>query len=1079
VTILTPGEDPLGRLGDGWAAAEHQVLVIDQMEELFTSCRDPAARAAFVDTVLDEVDRPGGTTLVVAALRADFYGHCASLPRLAEALTDTTVLLGPMSEAELRQAIEGPADVTGYRLDPGLVDVMLRDLADEPGSLPLLSHALLETWHRRTARTMTIAGYEESGGVRGAIARTAESVWDERLADEQREAARRVFLRLTELGEGTEDTRRRVHRSELASGLDRDETGELLAILADARLVTMDEDTVEVAHEALIREWPRLRGWLDDDREALRTHRHLTHAAEDWSERGKDPSELYRGPRLVAARELLAGELNPLEVEFLAASAAAEDAERQEAEAQAAARERAHRRLRVLLVGTAVALVAAITAGLVALSQRDRANDQADRAQEATVSAQVDRIVAEVPQLLDRDRALAGLLAIEAERLRPAPSTRAALLRTVTEEPRLRSTSYGGLAGYAGVAGYPDGRRLVAASSTGIDLWDTEAGELLASADVADTAGVVEVSDDGQLVATGSGDGMLRFWDADTLEPDGDPVAFDHRIRDVAFSADGSRAVVALGQVRSVVPITAASAPRVIDVARRRETGIVLGGHEQTANAVAVSPDGLIATGGNDRLIVLHDARTGRIVGPPLRLFDTVYTLDFSPNGELLVAGAFAASPTGQVATVFDVDSGEVVAELPGAEGLTDARFSPDGTRVLVASGTTQEWRVGSWDPVSPPIESQHGPAHAVSGAEHDLLVTGVDGTVTAWDTDAASSPLARLVPGAPPGGGVFHPDGSTFVVSDTDDTARVYARDTLEPLATVSVRGPGPRPQLAGATPVAFSPSGDVLAVGNREGAIRFFGGQSYAPLGPPIAVGELPVVGLEFSPDGAQVVVTQNLESVQGVHTVNVRRGTVTGLSPAIPFALAATFTPEGDQLVVTTAVGFAETYPVEDGVIGRGTGRVEAVQGTAATASFTPDGDRLVVGTLDGTLQVLDGETFEPTQDPIPVSPTFVAGIEISPDSALAVVQDLDTTVHLVELTGGGSPSASFPGTGSFGVPGFAPDGEVVLLPGPGGSVLFDLDVEEWRRTACARAGRALTAEEWDRYLSSAGDYDPTCR
>ena len=151
----------------------------------------------------------------------------------------------------------------------------------------------------------------------------------------------------------------------------------------------------------------------------------------------------------------------------------------------------------------------------------------------------------------------------------------------------------------------------------------------------------------------------------------------------------------------------------------------MLGGHEQTANAVAFSPDGLIATGGNDQLIVLHDARTGRIVGTPLRLFETVYTLDFSPDGELLVAGAFGASPAGQVAAVVDVDSGEFVAELSGAEGLTDARFSSDGTRVLVGSGTTQEWRVGSWNPVSPPIETQHGPAHAVSGAEHDLLGDG------------------------------------------------------------------------------------------------------------------------------------------------------------------------------------------------------------------------------------------------------------------------------------------------------------------------------------------------------------------
>ena len=151
---------------------------------------------------------------------------------------------------------------------------------------------------------------------------------------------------------------------------------------------------------------------------------------------------------------------------------------------------------------------------------------------------------------------------------------------------------------------------------------------------------------------------------------------------------------------------------------------------------------------------------------------------------------------------------------------------------------------------------------------------------------------------------------------------------------------------------------------------------------------------------------------------------------------------------------------------------------MDGSASTASFTPDGERLIVGTLDGTVEVLDSESLERQQEPIPVSPTFLASIAISPDGALAVVQDLDTTVHLVELTGGGSTSGSFPGPGFFGLPGFDPDGEVALLPGEDGSVLFDLDVDEWVRTACTRAGRALTTEEWDRYLSSSGDYDPTC-
>src|SRR5262249_29257852 len=229
------------------------VLVVDQMEELFTTCRSATERAAFVDQVLDAVSNANGNVFVLGALRADFYGHCAALPALADALCVSNVLLAPMDDSELRQAIEGPADVAGLRLDAGLVDLILRDLAHEPGSLPLLSHALLETWHRRDGHELTVAGYNASGGVRGAIARTADTVWND-LDNAQRVTARRILLRLTELGEGTEDTRRRVERSELDAVGSAEEVDAVVRILAAARLVTVNESSIEVAHEALIRE---------------------------------------------------------------------------------------------------------------------------------------------------------------------------------------------------------------------------------------------------------------------------------------------------------------------------------------------------------------------------------------------------------------------------------------------------------------------------------------------------------------------------------------------------------------------------------------------------------------------------------------------------------------------------------------------------------------------------------------------------------------------------------------------------------------------------------------------------------
>ena len=258
------------------------LVVVDQFEELFTTCRDASERERFVATLLDAV--AAGRTAVAIALRADFFGHCGELPVLAEALETHTVLLGPMDEDGLRAAVEGPAAAGGLTVEAGLTEIVLRDVAGEPGGLPLLSHALRETWKRRRGRSLTVEGYRECGGVHGAISRTADGVYDALVPVQQAVAQRDIFLRLTELGEGTADTRRQVRVEDVLSHAP--DASEVLRVLTDARLVTVANGTVEVAHEALIREWPRLRGWLDEDRERLRAMRHLAAAAQEWQRLG-------------------------------------------------------------------------------------------------------------------------------------------------------------------------------------------------------------------------------------------------------------------------------------------------------------------------------------------------------------------------------------------------------------------------------------------------------------------------------------------------------------------------------------------------------------------------------------------------------------------------------------------------------------------------------------------------------------------------------------------------------------------------------------------------------------------------
>jgi energy-coupling factor transporter ATP-binding protein EcfA2 len=306
------------------------LLIVDQFEELFTHCQDVNERQLFVENLVQAVQsgQQGKLTLIIS-LRADFYGHTLRYEGVRNLLETEQKLVGAMTYAELRMAIEEPALRQNWDFQPGLVDVILHDVNAsaaqtlEPGALPLLSHALLETWRRRKGRTMTLAGYRAAGGVSGAITKTAEGVY-QKLSPDKQTIAKNMFLRLVNLGESTEDTRRHARNEELLS-LKGDEVDiqAVLTMLIDARLLTVDESGVEVTHEAIIREWPRLRDWLDEDREAIRLHRQLTEAAEIWQDYAYDTSSLLRGLRLTKMETWAAEsehQLNDLERSFLEAS---------------------------------------------------------------------------------------------------------------------------------------------------------------------------------------------------------------------------------------------------------------------------------------------------------------------------------------------------------------------------------------------------------------------------------------------------------------------------------------------------------------------------------------------------------------------------------------------------------------------------------------------------------------------------------------------------------------------------------------------------------------------------------------
>ena len=427
-------------------------------------------------------------------VRADLYGQLSTHAGLARAAADNQILLGAMTDSELQRAVTEPARLAGLRLEPGLVELVLRDVSGEPGALPLLSHALRATWERRDGRTLTVEGYRESGGVGSAVAQTADTLV-ESVPPDQRALVRSLFLRLTELGEGIEDTRRRVDIDDLVpEGASPDAVQALLDRLAGARLVTLGEGTAEVAHEVLIREWPTLRRWLDEDREGLRLHRRLGDAARLWDAGGREASDLYRGARLAAALEWADAhrrDLNATEREFLDESRAAgeRDAERQR---------RANRRLRALLAGAGILLVLAVFAGVVAFVQRGNAREQALRSDAERVGA-----LAVAETTLDRS----FLLAVAGMQLDDRAETRGDLLSV------LQAT--------------PAAFRLIRPSRSDITA--------------------LAVSPTGRLLASGDAGGAVRFYDIRTWRPIGPAVRLAGQVSHaaMAFAPDGNVLAVA------------------------------------------------------------------------------------------------------------------------------------------------------------------------------------------------------------------------------------------------------------------------------------------------------------------------------------------------------------------------------------------------------------------------------------------------------------------------------------------------------------------------------------------------------
>jgi WD40 repeat protein/transcriptional regulator with XRE-family HTH domain len=726
------------------------LFVVDQFEELFTLCRSEAEQAAFVENLLNAALQPKGNVVVIIVLRADFYAHCARFDLLRQALSQHQEYIGPMTVKELRRAIEEPARHGHWEFESGLIEFLLHDVgadvaghSPEPGALPLLSHALLATWQRRRGRMLTLGGYSASGGVRGAIAETAEAVFHDQLEPEQRAIARQIFMRLTEIGDDatTADTRRRVSFDELVSKPEDNEmVHEVLMTLANARLITTDQNTAEVAHEALIREWPTLRGWLDENRDGLRLHRHLTDAAQEWESLSRDPGMLYRGARLAQALEWShshADDLNHLERSFLDASQSLAEKETAEREAQRQQQLESARKLfeteraraeeqtssnqrlrqRAIYLTLAFIVAGALAFAAIVFGQRSIQAEHLATSRELAAAA-VNNLS------IDPERSV--LLALVALDESDTLEARNALHQALPELHILHTISAHRQA--ANLTYSPDGTRIASMGADGeVKVWDASTYQNLLTlpADPDVFGYTVAYSPDGKLLATALSTKVV-VWNAvngkKLFSLDGNVSgAPNNEMVYVTFSPDNKHLAVA----------NMDGTPKVWDVATRAKV-FSLVGHKQSCDGIAYSPDGkLLATSDDAGIIKVWDSSTGEEL-LSLTQSGNVHSVAFSPDGKRLAS----ASEDGTL-KLWDSSTGKELLSLRGISGLYGVTFMPDG-KLLVTAGQDGTARI--WDAASGQqlliLAGNTSTVTSVSASPDGKRIasSGYDGTLKIWD---------------------------------------------------------------------------------------------------------------------------------------------------------------------------------------------------------------------------------------------------------------------------------------------------------------------------------------------------------
>jgi WD40 repeat protein/DNA-binding SARP family transcriptional activator len=1023
--LIRPGAHPLAELHSSLADVgdEAVVLAVDQFEEVFTVCADEEERAAFIEELAREA--AGVRDTVLLAVRADQYGRCATYPELSSLLAANHVLAGPMVADDLRRAVECPAQRVGLYVDPELVDALVKDVQGEPGALPLLSTALLELWQRREGRRLRHASYERTGGVRGAVARLGEHAFGQ-LTDEQQRLARRIFLRLTSIDDESNVERRPAPLEEL-TGEGGEGIAQVVALLADSRLLTVNEGTLEPAHEALLREWPRLRGWIEEDRDGLRIERQLEIAAREWRRVKRDEGALYRGARLVEAAELAERrqiELTDAEHEFLDASLARRRRDRM-----------VRRRWLTIAFGTLfVALVAIAVVAAVAVHQKNAAQHQRDLALSRQLAAQSDNEIGVDPELALR-------LALSAVDKWPTPDASAALRQATLafrQVAVLRADSV-----TADTAAFsPDGSRVITGGDNGIvRVWDASTGHNIARlAAVHGKVLAARYGSQGRRVALGFSDGALVLTNGllgGSYEALRVPGA---SIQSIAFSRDGRRLAAALSD----------GTIRVVGADGSRPTQI-MHGHRGPVLGVDVNSDGSrLVSAGQDGTVRLWDANTGqgRILYTGAKRETAVR---FSPDGSLVLAVGFDG-----LYRLWNAGTGAIVrSEAVSDRQLTTAAFSSDGSRFAVGGidGAIRVWNVMGGPPVAV-VRGQSSRVFDVGFGPGDRVVSaGDDGTVRIWDIGSTQS----WVEPAEPDTIDFSPDGRFLVSAAEDGTVRI--RDAATGRLLKSLPGP------AGFTIARFSPAADELVIARsaRSDVLTWS-----LPGGTPTLVAQLPdgrgINAARFDSTGRRIVYA---DGKGGITVKGVRSDHSVSLGGAPKDVWDVQVAPDGEHVAAATAIGklliWRLSQPARPEVV------LTGHNGDINALAYSPDG-RIVTAGSDRTARIWNPATRKQVvlrghHDELTTA-IFVS------NGARVLSASSDGTLRLWDSGRGDALAVLQSGKSPVFDVAASRDGRIATADEAGVVRVFGCEVcgtlDQVRTLARARAARSLTPQERQRFF-----------